>query len=303
MTWPAARARRGWMACGRGTRIRAVARSDARYARRYRAGRERDVRSSPPAARCARGCALACSGRAAENSRPRHVETLPKLARGRRRCTRRRCARARARISGSLREFLEEHLGDGRPLCAFATWEGLAQARSSRTGRARVILGTAGHIDHGKTSLVRALTGVDTDRLPEEKKRGITIELGFAPLALASEEFTGTVGVVDVPGHDAFVRTMLAGATGVDLRDARDCRRRGRDGAADSRASRDSRVARRAAAAWWRSPQERSRRSRLARARAGRCARIARGFGVLERRAWKSSPVPRRPAPVSTICA
>jgi selenocysteine-specific elongation factor len=80
-----------------------------------------------------------------------------------------------------------------------------------------VILGTAGHIDHGKTALVRALTGVDTDRLPEEKRRGITIELGFAPLVLAGESFTGTVGVVDVPGHDAFVRTMLAGATGVDL--------------------------------------------------------------------------------------
>jgi selenocysteine-specific elongation factor len=80
-----------------------------------------------------------------------------------------------------------------------------------------MILGTAGHIDHGKTSLVRALTGVDTDRLPEEKRRGITIELGFAPLTLAGESFTGTLGVVDVPGHDAFVRTMLAGATGVDL--------------------------------------------------------------------------------------
>ncbi len=80
-----------------------------------------------------------------------------------------------------------------------------------------MILGTAGHIDHGKTTLVRALTGVDTDRLPEEKRRGITIELGFAPLALAEESFTGTLGVVDVPGHDAFVRTMLAGATGVDL--------------------------------------------------------------------------------------
>ena len=80
-----------------------------------------------------------------------------------------------------------------------------------------MILGTAGHIDHGKTALVRALTGVDTDRLPEEKRRGITIELGFAPLALTSETFTGTLGVVDVPGHDAFVRTMLAGATGVDL--------------------------------------------------------------------------------------
>jgi selenocysteine-specific elongation factor len=77
-----------------------------------------------------------------------------------------------------------------------------------------VILGTAGHIDHGKTTLVRALTGVNTDRLPEEKRRGITIELGFAPLEL---EGVGTLGVVDVPGHEAFVRTMVAGATGVDL--------------------------------------------------------------------------------------
>jgi selenocysteine-specific elongation factor len=77
-----------------------------------------------------------------------------------------------------------------------------------------MILGTAGHIDHGKTALVRALTGVDTDRLPEEKRRGITIDLGFAPLRLDD----GTVlGVVDVPGHEAFVRTMLAGATGIDL--------------------------------------------------------------------------------------
>jgi selenocysteine-specific elongation factor len=77
-----------------------------------------------------------------------------------------------------------------------------------------VIVGTAGHIDHGKTALVRALTGVDTDRLPEERRRGITIELGFAPLVL---EGAGTAGVVDVPGHEAFVRTMLAGATGIDL--------------------------------------------------------------------------------------
>jgi selenocysteine-specific elongation factor len=77
-----------------------------------------------------------------------------------------------------------------------------------------VILGTAGHIDHGKTALVKALTGVDTDRLPEERRRGITIELGFAPLVLAG---VGTVGVVDVPGHEAFVRTMLAGASGIDL--------------------------------------------------------------------------------------
>jgi selenocysteine-specific elongation factor len=77
-----------------------------------------------------------------------------------------------------------------------------------------MILGTAGHIDHGKTALVRALTGVDTDRLPEEKRRGITIDLGFAPLRLPNGV---TLGVVDVPGHEAFVRTMLAGATGIDF--------------------------------------------------------------------------------------
>lgn len=77
-----------------------------------------------------------------------------------------------------------------------------------------MILGTAGHIDHGKTALVRALTGCDTDRLPEEKARGITIELGFAPLDLPSGR---RLGVVDVPGHEALVRTMVAGAGGFDL--------------------------------------------------------------------------------------
>ncbi|MEX0642354.1 MAG: selenocysteine-specific translation elongation factor [Pirellulales bacterium] len=76
-----------------------------------------------------------------------------------------------------------------------------------------LILGTAGHIDHGKTSLVKALTGVDTDRLPEEKKRGITIELGFAELVLGDVR----LGIVDVPGHERFVRNMLAGATGIDV--------------------------------------------------------------------------------------
>ena len=76
-----------------------------------------------------------------------------------------------------------------------------------------LILGTAGHIDHGKTALVRALTGTDTDRLPEEKRRGITIDLGFAYLELGDFH----LGVVDVPGHERFVRNMLAGATGVDL--------------------------------------------------------------------------------------
>ena len=76
-----------------------------------------------------------------------------------------------------------------------------------------LILGTAGHIDHGKTSLIRVLTGTNTDRLPEEKKRGITIELGFAELKL--DDFR--LGIVDVPGHEKFVRNMLAGATGVDM--------------------------------------------------------------------------------------
>ena len=77
-----------------------------------------------------------------------------------------------------------------------------------------MIVATAGHIDHGKTALVRALTGTDTDRLPEEKSRGITIDLGFAYLRLPGG---GTVGFVDVPGHERLVRTMMAGASGVDL--------------------------------------------------------------------------------------
>ena len=78
----------------------------------------------------------------------------------------------------------------------------------------RLILGTAGHIDHGKTALVKLLTGVDTDRLQEEKARGITIELGFADFA-PKEDLR--MGVVDVPGHEGFIRNMLAGATGMDL--------------------------------------------------------------------------------------
>lgn len=77
-----------------------------------------------------------------------------------------------------------------------------------------IIIGTAGHIDHGKTALVKALTGIDTDRLKEEKERGITIELGFAHLSLPSGQ---QVGVVDVPGHERFVKNMVAGAMGMDL--------------------------------------------------------------------------------------
>src|SRR5271163_649393 len=80
-----------------------------------------------------------------------------------------------------------------------------------------VVVGTAGHIDHGKTTLVRALTGVDTDRLPEEKRRGITIDLGFASLdATAADNSPVRISFVDVPGHKLFIRNMLAGAGCVD---------------------------------------------------------------------------------------
>jgi selenocysteine-specific elongation factor len=81
-------------------------------------------------------------------------------------------------------------------------------------GPRHVVVGTAGHIDHGKTSLVKALTGIDTDRLPEEKARGITIDLGFAFLEEPGEL---TIEIVDVPGHERFVRNMLAGIGGIDL--------------------------------------------------------------------------------------
>src|SRR5256714_5071922 len=76
-----------------------------------------------------------------------------------------------------------------------------------------LILGTAGHIDHGKTSLVEALTGINCDRLPEEKARGITIDIGFAHLDLPGYH----LGIVDVPGHERFIKNMLAGATGIDI--------------------------------------------------------------------------------------
>src|SRR5205085_1097033 len=76
-----------------------------------------------------------------------------------------------------------------------------------------IIVGTAGHIDHGKTALVRALTGIDADRLPEEKRRGITIDIGFAELDLGEVR----IGFVDVPGHERFVKNMLAGAHGIDV--------------------------------------------------------------------------------------
>ncbi len=78
----------------------------------------------------------------------------------------------------------------------------------------RIVIGTAGHIDHGKTTLIKALTGIDCDRLKEEKERGITTELGFAHYKFGDDL---SVGIVDVPGHEKFVRHMVAGAWGIDM--------------------------------------------------------------------------------------
>ncbi|NLL58607.1 MAG: GTP-binding protein [Firmicutes bacterium] len=77
-----------------------------------------------------------------------------------------------------------------------------------------MIIGTAGHVDHGKTELIKALTGFDTDRLKEEKERGISIDIGFAPFYLPGGRLAG---VVDVPGHEKFIHNMLAGIGGIDL--------------------------------------------------------------------------------------
>jgi L-seryl-tRNA(Sec) selenium transferase len=85
---------------------------------------------------------------------------------------------------------------------------------SASVGVGPLTLGTAGHIDHGKTTLINALTGVNTDRLPEEQSRGISITLGYAPMSLPSGR---QVSVIDVPGHERFVRTMVSGATGIDI--------------------------------------------------------------------------------------
>ena len=77
-----------------------------------------------------------------------------------------------------------------------------------------VIIGTAGHIDHGKSTLVKRLTGIDPDRLPEEKEREMTIDLGFAPFLLKNGQ---RVGIIDVPGHERFIKNMVAGATSIDI--------------------------------------------------------------------------------------
>src|SRR4029079_9997258 len=89
-----------------------------------------------------------------------------------------------------------------------------ASSRMKADGMKNIIVGTAGHIDHGKTALVKALTGIDADRLEEEKRRGITIDLGFAHLELTPQL---RLGFVDVPGHERFIKNMLAGIGGIDL--------------------------------------------------------------------------------------
>ena len=101
-----------------------------------------------------------------------------------------------------------------RTLLADGGFEPVEHGGRPDRGAMSVVVGTAGHIDHGKTALVRALTGKDTDRLPEEQARGISIELGYAPLDLPDGR---RLSLVDVPGHERFVRTMVAGATGIDL--------------------------------------------------------------------------------------
>ena len=138
-----------------------------------------------------------------------------------------------------------------------------------------IIVGTAGHVDHGKTELVKALTGVNTDRLKEEQERGISIELGFAELVLPSGD---RVGLVDVPGHERFVKAMVAGAGRHRPRSPRHRRRRERH-AADPRAPRDPPLA---GAARWRRRRDEVRLGGRGNARAG-------GGGDRRSRAWHVS--------------
>jgi selenocysteine-specific elongation factor len=131
-------------------------------------------------------------------------------------------ARLRSSAGSTRQETVQLGLLDSpsaRPVRVLESFEARGIAIGAGNGLMAVtlhrnlVLGTAGHIDHGKTALVRALTGIDTDRLPAEKQRGITIDLGFAVLDLGDHR----LAVVDVPGHERFIRNMLAGASGMDL--------------------------------------------------------------------------------------
>lgn len=115
-----------------------------------------------------------------------------------------------------MHEQQEERTGsagtDGQPLGSVSPTAG-GRPESETNVTRRVVLGTAGHIDHGKTTLLRALTGIDCDRLPEEKQRGLTIDIGFAQLDMGGFR----LDIVDVPGHERLIRNMLSGAAGIDL--------------------------------------------------------------------------------------
>src|SRR5262249_19209866 len=133
------------------------------------------------------------------------------------------CRRRGARRSASPRPSTgRRHRPRRQAAARLPHRDGWGTGSSRRSGRRRptvrrvthLVVGTAGHIDHGKTWLVRALTGKDTDRLPEEQRRGISIDLGYAPLELGDGR---RFSLVDVPGHERFVRAMVAGATGIDL--------------------------------------------------------------------------------------
>ena len=247
---------------------------DAARARRAAARRRSAARSSrrPPRSAAARCRCSSCPGR------PWRVG--PAIA------GRARRPAARGRPAGRRPDR-------GRPAAARPAH---ARRRRGRAGRARravardapLTLGTAGHIDHGKTALVRALTGVDTDRLPEERERGISIELGYAPLTLPSGR---RLSVVDVPGHERFVRTMVAGRDrDRPVPDGR--RRRRRRDAADARARGGARGARR---------RRRRRGGHEGRPRRPG-ARARRGGGAAAGRRGRA-PCRRAPARGSTSCA
>ena len=120
-----------------------------------------------------------------------------------------------SRLSHPCLYVLDASFRHSRDCCSHRTLDQDSPIASNCNGALRpMIIGTAGHIDHGKTSLVRALTGVDTDRLKEEKQRGISIELGYAYAARVQGD---ALGYIDVPGHERLIHTMVAGAGGIDF--------------------------------------------------------------------------------------
>src|SRR5205823_5430363 len=195
---------------------RAGVRAVARDLRPRRDG-HRSRRSRPRVLRCGRGRGRRRQLHAGAAARPAAAAGVPGPARAERR---------RGRATAARRATCRRPPPSRRPLRPTPLRRGRHSVRPRLLGASRVgpnahsspfrrfVIGTAGHIDDGKTALVKALTGVDTDRWEEEKRRGITIDLGFAPLPLGDHV---QASVVDVPGHEGFVRNMLAGATGIDV--------------------------------------------------------------------------------------